>query len=109
MSGPAGANTLQARTRSIAKPVITRLWRIEREGYDRLPAEGRYTYQFDSESGALDHAFASPSLRAQVSGAGVWHTNADEPPFLAYDGDLKHYAPTPYRASDHDPVLIDLE
>jgi len=40
MSGGAGANKLQARTRSVAKPVITRLWDIERIGYERLPAEG---------------------------------------------------------------------
>ena len=40
MSAPAGENKLQARTRSIAKPIVTRLWTIEREGYDRLPEQG---------------------------------------------------------------------
>ena len=40
MSESAGANKLQARTRAIAKPIVTRLWTINREGYDRLPAEG---------------------------------------------------------------------
>ena len=78
---------------------------------DRLPAEGRYTYQFDSESGALDHALASAGLRAQVSGVGVWHTNADEPVVLDYNLNFKtddRYAPTPFRASDHDPVLVGL-
>jgi 1-acyl-sn-glycerol-3-phosphate acyltransferase len=40
MSESAGANKLQARTRAVAKPIVTRLWTINREGYDRLPAEG---------------------------------------------------------------------
>ena len=79
--------------------------------HGRLPAEGRYTYQFDSESGALDHAFVSVSLQAQVAGFGVWHTNADEPIVLDYNLEFKtddRWAPTAFRASDHDPVLVGL-
>lgn len=78
---------------------------------ERLPGEARYTYQFDSESGALDHAFASASLRAQVSGFSVWHTNADEPIVLDYNLEFKtddRWAPTAFRASDHDPVVVGL-
>src|SRR3954465_2167655 len=40
MSGSAGENRLQARTRSVAKPIITRLWDIERLNYERLPEQG---------------------------------------------------------------------
>src|SRR5262249_59780607 len=40
MSASAGENKLQARTRSVAKPIITRLWDIERVNYDRLPEQG---------------------------------------------------------------------
>jgi predicted extracellular nuclease len=77
----------------------------------RMPAEQRYSYVFESEAGALDHAFASATLSAQVSGVTVWHSNADEPVVLDYNLENKtddRYAPTPYRASDHDPVLVGL-
>ena len=77
----------------------------------RLPASDRYTYVFGGETGALDHAYASSTLRGQVSGVGVWHINADEPTALDYNTDFTtddRFAPTPYRASDHDPVLVGL-
>lgn len=77
----------------------------------RLPEAERYTYLFDGQSGALDHAFASSSLATQVNGLTVWHVNADEPPVLDYNTEFKtddRYAATPYRSSDHDPVLVGL-
>lgn len=78
---------------------------------ERLAPKRRYTYQFNGEAGALDHAFASAGLSAQVRGVAVWHTNADEPIFLDYNTEFKtddRYAPTAFRASDHDPVLVGL-
>ncbi len=77
----------------------------------RMPAEQRYSYVFDSEAGALDHALASASLASQVAGVTVWHSNADEPVVLDYNLENKtddRYAATPYRASDHDPVVVGL-
>jgi predicted extracellular nuclease len=77
----------------------------------RMAAQDRYTYVFGGESGALDHAYASASLAPQVAGVGVWHINADEPTALDYNTDFTtddRYAPTPFRASDHDPVLVGL-
>ena len=53
------------------------------------------------------HAYASGSLRRQVSGVGVWHINADEASVLDYNTDDR-FAPTPFRASDHDSVLVGL-
>ena len=38
--GQPGASKLQERTRSVAAPIATRLWKINRVGYERLPAEG---------------------------------------------------------------------
>jgi len=73
----------------------------------RLLAADRYTYVFGGEAGALDHAYASASLRRQVSGVGVWHINADEPGRLDYRAEGR-FTPTPFRASDHDPVLVGL-
>ncbi|GAA5532716.1 ExeM/NucH family extracellular endonuclease [Deinococcus aluminii] len=72
-----------------------------------------YSYQFDGQWGSLDHAIASASLHAQVTGAAKWHINADEPTVLDYNTEFKSaaqqssfYAPDPFRSSDHDPVLI---
>ena len=58
--------------------------------------------------GLLDHAFATPSMADQVKRAAVWHINADEPRVLDWF-DVSITAPGPYRASDHDPVLISLK
>lgn len=77
----------------------------------RLPASERYSYVFNGETGALDHAFASNNLKSQVSSVSVWHINADEPPVLDYNTEFKtddRYDVTPFRSSDHDPVLIGL-
>src|SRR5450756_2790 len=41
-------------------------------------AAGQYTYTFDGEQGSLDHALATPSFAARVTGADVWDINADE-------------------------------
>jgi uncharacterized protein len=74
-----------------------------------------YSFVFDGESGYLDYALASSSLAGQVSGVGEWHINADEPIVLDYNTNFKSagqiaslFAPTQFRASDHDPVLVGL-
>ena len=72
-----------------------------------------YSYGFDGQWGSLDHALASASLAAQVTGVTTWHINADEPPVLGYETAFKSaaqratlFAPDPFRSSDHDPVLV---
>lgn len=74
-----------------------------------------YSYVFDGQWGYLDHALASASLSAQVSGVAEYHINADEPSVLDYNTDFKSpgqivslYAPDKYRVSDHDPVVVGL-
>ncbi|MGE5603330.1 MAG: hypothetical protein ACM30E_09780, partial [Nitrososphaerales archaeon] len=77
----------------------------------RVPAAERYTYVFDGEAGYLDQALATASLGRQVAGVTIWHINADEPSVLDYNTEFKTqdlYAPTPYRSSDHDPVVVGL-
>ncbi len=88
---------------------------LEAAGYEsllkRLPVSDRYSYVFGGETGAIDHAYASATFKSQVTGVGVWHINADEPTALDYNTEFKtddRYAATPYRASDHDPVLVAL-
>jgi predicted extracellular nuclease len=77
-------------------------------------ADAPYSFVFDSQSGAYDYALASPSLAVQVAATIEWHINADEPPLhdynLEYGRDPSLFdATTPYRASDHDPVLVGLD
>jgi uncharacterized protein len=81
-----------------------------------LGGPGTYSYVFDAQSGTLDHALASPTLAAQVTGATEWHINADEPIGLDYNVNFKtdnqvdtFYAPDAYRSSDHDPVIVGLD
>ena len=73
-----------------------------------------YSFSFDEQAGALDHALVSPSLASQVSSIDEWHINADEPRLLDYNLDggrnpALFDGTTPYRASDHDPLIIGLE
>ncbi len=78
---------------------------------DGLPA---YSFVYDGQSGALDHALATPSLAPQVAGAIEWHINADES--SVHDYNLEHgrdpalFDPaSPYRSADHDPVIVGLD
>ncbi|HEX3530703.1 MAG TPA: ExeM/NucH family extracellular endonuclease, partial [Thermoanaerobaculia bacterium] len=89
-----------------------------------------YSYLFDGQLGHLDYGFANTSLLPQVTGADAWHINADEVDLFDYNDEVADageasfeekpdgsaltpprvvFAPgTPYRASDHDPVLVGL-
>lgn len=81
---------------------------------------GGYSYVFDGEVGHLDHALTSAALFPQVVAAGTWHNNSPEPLVLDYNLEDKSAAQqavnngplndgnTPWRASDHDIVFIDL-
>jgi predicted extracellular nuclease len=80
-----------------------------------------YSYMFNGLSGSLDHALGNAAMLPVVSGADKWHINADEPVYLDYNVETKnttgctsscttpdYFAATPFRASDHDPVLVGL-
>ncbi|HYI21279.1 MAG TPA: ExeM/NucH family extracellular endonuclease, partial [Candidatus Limnocylindrales bacterium] len=81
---------------------------------DRYVGDHAYSYVFDAMSGYLDHALATASLDAQVTGATEWHINADEPDIFDYDTSFKPpsqealYEPNAFRSSDHDPVIVGL-
>ncbi|WP_199678827.1 ExeM/NucH family extracellular endonuclease [Salinisphaera sp. LB1] len=75
-----------------------------------------YTYTYKAEAGALDHALVNQSMLDQVLAVMPAHLNADEPKVLDYNTEYKSagqlsslYAPTPYRASDHDPLVVELD
>ncbi|MGC3955028.1 MAG: ExeM/NucH family extracellular endonuclease [Propionicimonas sp.] len=89
-------------------------------GYADLAREyhGDYahSYVFDGQAGYLDYALSSTSLTRQVTGVGHWNINANEPDIIDYDTSFKSagqaalFDPTtPYRSSDHDPVLVGLK
>ena len=89
-----------------------------------------YSYLFDGQLGHLDYGLASASLLTKVTGAAPWHINADEVDLLDYNDEVRDtgeasfeekpdgsaltpprvvFQPaSPYRASDHDPVLVGL-
>jgi predicted extracellular nuclease len=73
---------------------------------EALPDTHLYTYVFRGEAGRLDYLIGDASRAFSVLSGGIWHGNADEPPFLAYDG--RFPAEGPWRSSDHDPVWVDL-
>ena len=91
---------------------------LDEAGYVNLAATladtQSYSFVFRGASGALDHALASESLAAQVTAAFDWHVNADEPRLTDYnlegDRDPNWFSgDTPYRSSDHDPVVVGLQ
>jgi predicted extracellular nuclease len=77
--------------------------------------EFAYSYLFDGQLGYLDHGLANSDLLSEITGATVWHINADEPDLIDYDTTFKGpnqdaiYAPDAYRSSDHDPVIVGLD
>lgn len=92
---------------------------IEAAGYTNLVSFfgglDAYGYQFDGQWGYLDHALASDALFPFITGAAEWHINADEPIALDYNMEFKSagqlvslYDDSPFRSSDHDPVLVGL-
>ncbi len=117
-SGAAGGGTLViGDLNSYASEEPVRL--LARAGYDdmvaRLAGRDAYTYVFDGQAGYLDYALADGALARRVRAVSIWHVNADEPVAFAYAQSYRnaaqqqrYYAPDAWRASDHDPVLVDL-
>jgi len=74
-----------------------------------------YGYVFAGQYGALDHALATSVMAAQIVSATDWHINGDEPVILDYNMEFKSDAQdalnlgTPFRSSDHDPAVVDLD
>lgn len=101
---------------ALEEPIVT----VQEAGYVNLirefEGEDAYSYVFFGQAGYLDHALASDSLFPQVTGVSTWSINADEPRFLDYNVEFKSdaqveslYEPSPFRSSDHDPIIIGLD
>ena len=70
-----------------------------------------YSFVFDGQAGLLDYALATPRIAQRTNSVDIWHSNADEPDGLDYNLDFGRPSDafdgaTPYRASDHDAVLV---
>ena len=83
---------------------------------DQFVGDDAYSFVANGQSGYLDHALASIDLAGQVTGVAIFHINADEPSVLDYNTEFKTpnhvntlYDEGPFRAADHDPVLIGLD
>ena len=83
-----------------------------RDAFEVVGAKKPYSYVWNGYAGRLDHAFASKSLAPFVVAAIEWHINADESEAFDYNREKRQpgwYAAAPFRASDHDPLLVVLD
>ena len=68
------------------------------------------TYLFDGLVGSLDHVLANRAALRTVTGAATWTINSRESPAFEYSrfnyNATRFYARDPFRASDHDPLLV---
>ncbi|MFD1709693.1 ExeM/NucH family extracellular endonuclease [Ottowia sp. GY511] len=82
------------------------------EGYGFIKVSHGDSYSFDGLWGSLDHIFVSAGLQPRVGNVVKWAINAQEPVALDYNTEFNKpasfYAPTPYRSSDHNPIVLGL-
>ena len=76
----------------------------------------QYSYMYKGRLGSLDHAFVSAAMNQKLINATHWNINADEPYGIDYNVEYKSdyqqanlYAPGPFRASDHDPIILEFD
>jgi hypothetical protein len=67
-----------------------------------------YSYHFDGALGSLDHAIVSSTM-VPFTSVKKWNINSTEPAFLQYTNGSITDANSPFRSSDHDPLLIGID
>jgi predicted extracellular nuclease len=77
-----------------------------RDAFEVAGVEQPYSYVWAGLSARLDHALLDAGLAARLRGAAEWHNSADESERFGYARDDDS---DPWRASDHDPVLLGLD
>jgi len=83
-----------------------------RDAFEVAGAGEVYSYVYGGQAGRLDHAMVTAALAPAVSGAAIWHTNADEAEAFHYQTSQRNQAwqgAEAWRTSDHDPLLIGLD
>lgn len=77
-----------------------------RDAFEVAGVDEPYSYVWAGLSARLDHALVDAGLAARLRGAAEWHNSADESERFGYARDDDS---DPWRASDHDPVLLGLD
>lgn len=77
-----------------------------RDAFALVKAERPYSFVWAGQSARLDHALLDVGLAGRLRGAAQWHANADESDRFDYRRDREN---DPWRASDHDPMLLGLD
>jgi predicted extracellular nuclease len=94
--------------------------RLRSNGLQVLGSPSDFSYSFSGQIGSLDHAIISSSLASAVTGFAKWNINSTEPTYLDYNDGIQDagesapdvnpwastYSASPWRSSDHDPVII---
>ncbi|MBQ4845346.1 ExeM/NucH family extracellular endonuclease [Pseudoalteromonas sp. MMG005] len=89
-------------------------------GFANLSVEketgNNYSYYYGGIAGSLDHLLTANTTLNSVAQVMHWHINADEATALDYNTEnktdaqqTKWFGETPYRSSDHDPVIADFD
>lgn len=95
---------------------------LRANNYQVLGSPTSRSYLFQGQVGSLDHGIVSSSLSSSVTSYEKWNINSSEPTYLDYNDGVKDtgesdnevnlrasiYTVSPWRSSDHDPVLIGL-
>ncbi|KZN59327.1 hypothetical protein N473_03970 [Pseudoalteromonas luteoviolacea CPMOR-1] len=75
-----------------------------------------YSYYYSGVAGSLDHMLTANASMDRIAQSMHWHINADEAAGLDYntegkseDQQNKWFSDSPYRSSDHDPVITDFD
>lgn len=76
------------------------------DAFALVKAERPYSFVWAGHSARLDHALLDAGLAGRLRGAAEWHANADESDRFDYRRDRDN---DPWRASDHDPMLLGLD
>ena len=76
-----------------------------RDAFEVAAVQAPYSYVFNGLRGRLDHALLSADFARDLRGAAEWHVNADEPVSQGYRT-YPQGAGTPWRGSDHDPLVL---
>ena len=93
---------------------------LRSKGFSILNTSKEYSYCFGGQLGSLDHAIVTKTLLPHITGIAKWNINSVEPTFLNYEDSINDgggdavnrwaacYTASPFRSSDHDPVLVGL-
>ena len=87
---------------------------IQEHGFELKQAEDDYSFLFGGRVGSLDHFFVNPAAADVLLDYKTWDINASEPVALEYsraNTNLSNLfeAGTPYRSSDHNPLVALLD